>query len=303
MVKWWRTFSPSVNDLTPTYTPSNAENLAGLASLIVTVNDPDGAGPCFESVQVDVNIQDTVQVSAGTDASIYRTITLFNWIDWRFSYFSILDDKWYRYVDDANLLNATYTPSAADLIAGSIVLTLTTDDPAGPCNASSDDMVLSLSEAATLFVTSPLDECVGESIALSAVIGGAGLSVTWSNGGGSFSPSVNDLTPNYIPSTVENAAGSALLTVTVDDPDGLGPCLAVSDQVSINLNDTVQVSAGADASICSDDIIVLNGSIGGSATSTWTLVLGLLITLAYKMPHILLVLEISRLDQYIDIND
>ena len=173
--------------------------------------------------------------------------------------------------DDANLLNATYTPSAADLIAGSIVLTLTTDDPAGPCNASSDDMVLSLSEAATLFVTSPLDECVGESIALSAVIGGAGLSVTWSNGGGSFSPSVNDLTPNYIPSTVENAAGSALLTVTVDDPDGLGPCLAVSDQVSINLNDTVQVSAGADASICSDDIIVLNGSIGGSAsTSTWT---------------------------------
>ncbi|MEE3145157.1 MAG: PKD-like domain-containing protein [Bacteroidota bacterium] len=267
------TFSPSVNDLTPTYTPSNAENLAGLASLIVTVNDPDGAGPCSsESVQVDVNIQDTVQVSAGADASICSddNITLNGLIGG-----SATSASWTTSgtgtFDDANLLNATYTPSAADLIAGSIVLTLTTDDPAGPCNASSDDMVLSLSEAATLFVTSPLDECVGESIALSAVIGGAGLSVTWSNGGGSFSPSVNDLTPNYIPSTVENAAGSALLTVTVDDPDGLGPCLAVSDQVSINLNDTVQVSAGADASICSDDIIVLNGSIGGSAsTSTWT---------------------------------
>ena len=267
------TFSPSVNDLTPTYTPSNAENLAGLASLIVTVNDPDGAGPCSsESVQVDVNIQDTVQVSAGADASICSddNITLNGLIGG-----SATSASWTTSgtgtFDDANLLNATYTPSAADLIAGSIVLTLTTDDPAGPCNASSDDMVLSLSEAATLFVTSPLDECVGESIALSAVIGGAGLSVTWSNGGGSFSPSVNDLTPNYIPSTVENAAGSALLTVTVDDPDGLGPCLAVSDQVSINLNDTVQVSAGADATICSDDIIVLNGSIGGSAsTSTWT---------------------------------
>ena len=59
MVKWFGNFSPSVNDLTPTYTPSNAENLAGLVSLIVTVNDPDGAGPCSTEIdQIDVNIQE-----------------------------------------------------------------------------------------------------------------------------------------------------------------------------------------------------------------------------------------------------
>ena len=87
--------------------------------------------------------------------------------------------------------------------------------------------------------------------------------VLWSN--------VNDLSPNYIPSAIENAAGSALLTVTVEDPDGTGLVKAVSDVVAINLNDTVQVSAGIDGTVCSDDDISLSGFIGGSASSaTWS---------------------------------
>ena len=44
-----------------------------------------------------------------------------------------------------------------------------------------------------------------------------------------------------------------------------------NDQVSINLNDTVQVSAGIDGTVCSDDDILLSGFIGGSASSsTWS---------------------------------
>src|SRR5207244_11685678 len=38
---------------------------------------------------------------------------------------------------DASTPNATYTPSAAEIAAGSVTLTLTTDDPAGPCGAAS----------------------------------------------------------------------------------------------------------------------------------------------------------------------
>ena len=193
------------------------------------MDDPDGAGPCTSlSDQIDISLNDTVQVSAGVDASICSDddITLNGSIGGSASSASWSTSGTGTF-DDNNLLNATYTPSAGDLIAGSIVLTLTTDDPVGPCNATSDDMVLTFSEAATLFVTTPLDECVGETIGLNAVIGGAGTTVTWTNGGGSFSPSVNDLSPNYIPSAIENAAGSALLTVTVEDPDGAGPCPAV----------------------------------------------------------------------------
>lgn len=40
------TFSPSATVLTPTYTPSAADILAGSVQLFATTNDPDGAGPC-----------------------------------------------------------------------------------------------------------------------------------------------------------------------------------------------------------------------------------------------------------------
>jgi hypothetical protein len=39
---------------------------------------------------------------------------------------------------------ATYTPGAADITAGSVTLTLTTNDPAGPCDAVSDEIVITI---------------------------------------------------------------------------------------------------------------------------------------------------------------
>ncbi len=53
--------------------------------------------------------------------------------------------------DDATILNATYTPSAADVAVGSITITLTTDDPdgAGPCNAASSQLIITISQPIT----------------------------------------------------------------------------------------------------------------------------------------------------------
>jgi len=262
-------FTPDVNTVSPNYIPSVIENTSGSALLIIIVDDPDGAGPCTSlSDQIDITLNDTVQVSAGIDASICSNDDiLLNGSIGGSATSATWTSSGTGSFDDVNLLNATYTPSAADLASVNVTLTLTTDDPLGPCTPSSDDMVLTISEAATLVVSTPLDECIGQSVSLNAAIGGSGTSVTWTNGGGLFTPNVNALTPDYLPSAAENAAGSALLTITVDDPDGAGPCPSVIDQVSITLNDTVQVSAGVDEIICSDDDISLNGSIGGSASS------------------------------------
>ncbi len=40
------------------------------------------------------------------------------------------------YAPNNTTLNAVYTPSAAEITAGTVTLTLTTNDPAGPCNVS-----------------------------------------------------------------------------------------------------------------------------------------------------------------------
>src|SRR4030095_6556383 len=44
--------------------------------------------------------------------------------------------------DDATLLNASYTAGPSDSIAGTVVLTLTTDDPAGASPAGTDQVTL-----------------------------------------------------------------------------------------------------------------------------------------------------------------
>ncbi|MBI4748116.1 MAG: putative Ig domain-containing protein [Acidobacteria bacterium] len=45
---------------------------------------------------------------------------------------------------DANTLNAVYTPSTGEITAGTVTLTLTTDDPSGPCGAVSDTVTITI---------------------------------------------------------------------------------------------------------------------------------------------------------------
>ncbi len=66
--------------------------------------------------------------------------------------------------DDASLLNAVYTPGPSDIISGTVTLTLTTDDPAGPCSAVADQMILTVLNSPPskpAFPTGPTVACVG----------------------------------------------------------------------------------------------------------------------------------------------
>ncbi|MGM0934957.1 MAG: hypothetical protein ACQEWD_16100, partial [Bacteroidota bacterium] len=72
--------------------------------------------------------------------------------------------------DDASLLNAIYTPGTTDLSSGSVTLTLTTDDPTGPCESASDSMVVNLNKTPEITITTPDFICVGDSIDLSMYV-------------------------------------------------------------------------------------------------------------------------------------
>jgi hypothetical protein len=48
---------------------------------------------------------------------------------------------------DASSLISTYTPSAADITAGTVTLTLTTNDPSGPCGTVTDQMTITINSA------------------------------------------------------------------------------------------------------------------------------------------------------------
>src|SRR3989442_7826499 len=110
---------------------------------------------------------------------------------------------------NAATLNAVYTPSAAEITAGTVTLTLTSNDPVGPCPAVSDQMAITINPVAT--ANAGVDQTVCASspnVTLAGVIGGAASSGTWSGGTGSFNPNASTLNSLYTPSGAEITAGT-----------------------------------------------------------------------------------------------
>ncbi len=261
-------FSSSTST-TSTYTPSAADIAAGTVTLTLTTNDP--AGPCGAvSDAMILTINPAATVNAGPDQTICAgsTATLSGsrgggassstWTTSGTGSFS-----------NASILNPVYTPSAADISAGTVTLTLTTNDPAGPCGFVSDFMVLTINPAATVNAGADQTICAGSTVSLTGSMGGSATSVTWTTSGtGSFASSTSTNT-TYTPSAADVSAGTVTLTLTTNDP--AGPCGAVSDAMVVTINAAATVNAGADQTICSGSTATMAGTMGGSATTiTWT---------------------------------
>jgi FlgD Ig-like domain len=265
-------FSPNNAAMNAIYTPTAAEIAAGGVTLTLTTNDP--AGPCATANdQVRITINAAATTNAGLDlivcASSPQTqlagavgggATSGMWSGGAGSF-----------SPGATILNATYTPTAAEIAAGGVTLTLTTNDPTGPCAAVSDQVRIAINPSATVSAGSDVTVCANNPQAqLSGSVGGGAASGTWSGGAGSFSPKATTLGATYTPTAAEIAAGSVTLTLTSNDP--VGPCGSVSDQVKITIDPITIVNAGPDQIVCSSSASAhLQGSVSGTVlTGTWS---------------------------------
>ncbi|WP_170154522.1 HYR domain-containing protein [Mangrovibacterium diazotrophicum] len=174
-------------------------------------------------------------------------------------------------------LTATYTPSAAEISAGFVTLTLTTNDPIGPCGAVSATATVIINQEATANAGADQNICEGSSATLAGSVGGGASSGTWSGGAGTFSPNNTTLTATYTPSAAEISAGFVTLTLTTDDP--AGPCDAASSTMTITIDPVITVDAGGPDVTCqaaSPSAITLTGATfsGGATSASWAIVSG-----------------------------
>ena len=109
---------------------------------------------------------------------------------------------------NANALNAIYTPSAAEVAAGSATLTLTTNDPTGSCPAGTDTITININANPTVEI-SLVDACAGTAHLHATVTGGTGPFIyTWKkNNVAVVQANSADLTPS----------GPGTYTVSVTD--------------------------------------------------------------------------------------
>ncbi|HIA06023.1 MAG TPA: hypothetical protein EYN71_04845, partial [Flavobacteriales bacterium] len=178
--------------------------------------------------------------------------------------------------DDASIVGATYTPSPGDINAGSVTLTITTDDPdgGGPCVAASDDMTLTIDAAATVSAGAATTICSGSTHATLGVFGGGASSILWTTSGTGGFLDDTDPTTTYTPTAADITAGSVTLTINTDDPAGF--CGSVSDNMLLTIDKPITVSnAGPDQDLCNVTTTTLAGNTHAiPETGTWTTVSG-----------------------------
>ncbi|RLB98172.1 MAG: hypothetical protein DRH90_22280, partial [Deltaproteobacteria bacterium] len=246
--------------------PSSADITAGSVVLTLTAT---ASAPCTGNASDDMTLsiydQPTANAGADDDVCAGDSYTLSGSATHQGSVLWTTGGT--GTFDDASLLAATYTPSAADITAGSVVLTLTAI-AVPPCGTNaSDDMTLSIQAGPTAGAGADDDICEGDSYLLSGSATNQ-ASVLWTTGGTGTFDDASLLAATYTPSSADITAGSVVLTLTAT---ATAPCAGnASDDMTLSIQAGPIANAGPDDVVDSGSTYTLSGAASGQSSVTWT---------------------------------
>ena len=168
-------------------------------------------------------------------------------------------------------LVTTYLASPADLLAGSVTLSLTSVGSLSGCPNTYDSLKINFTNSPTVAISPDAYVCANNpTIAISGTVTGGSTTGIWTTSGtGLFTPSTTSLSSIYQLTPADISSGSVIikLTSTLN-----GNCLAVFDSLILTVSPTPVVNAGINDTICSSNIFYnLNGSVtGGASAGIWT---------------------------------
>jgi gliding motility-associated-like protein len=237
--------------LNPTYTPAPAQT--GAVILTLTVN---GNAPCGSvSSQMTLNIIPAPIANAGPNSPVCAgsTFTVLgssasnsNSLLWTTSGSGTFVD--------ATVLHPIYTPSAADITAGSVILTLHANGNA-PCSSVTSVMTLTIVGAPVANAGPDEPTCQNQPFTVTGATAQNNTSVQWTDNGLGTLGGANTLYPTYYPAAFETGPVTLTLTVT-----GNLPCGTATDQMTLNIVPAPTADAGPDATICEGSAYTVTGA-------------------------------------------
>jgi PKD repeat protein len=254
--------------LNPVYTPGEQDVVNATVTLTITASSNN---PCVGTVSDNmiVSISELPSVDAGLDDSFCEDGS-YQVSDASASDYSsiVWDSDGTGSLVDANTFTPTYTPSAQDIVNGSVTLTLSANG-ASPCDTTvSDEKLLQLYQNPVAFAGNDTVVCGQTNYELEGATTENYSSFSWSSDGTGTFINPGSLQPTYIPSMADVSSGNVIITLTADAE---GPCtLSASDSFILTFNEAPVVDAGVDQNICATENVSLNATADNEAGIEWT---------------------------------
>lgn len=203
-----------------------ANSSVGTYSIVNTIAPAGGCAMAVDSLAITIN-QPAI-ANAGADATICAsgTYTISGASIGGSASSSTWTTSGTGTFDNTTILGATYTPSAADIAAGTVTLTLTTNDPVGVCNAVSDALTLTITPlpAAPAVANTNPSSCFGSTV---PTLTATGSNIVWYSDaalttqvgtGASYTPTgITSTTSYWVTQTVSGCESTPTqVTVTIN---------------------------------------------------------------------------------------
>ena len=275
------TFSPNNTSLNASYVPSNADIISGNPIRIILTSNNGPLSNCNTvSDTLFLNISPAPIVNAGVDFSVCANNSLINLsgtVSAGASTGIWTSNGTGTFSPNNTTLNATYTPSNADILIGTIRLILSsTGNSGGTCNTVRDTINVTINPKPIVNAGVNITRCknnIGNITLIGNVSAGASTGTWTTTGTGVFS-NANALTTNYIPSIADINSISPIQLILTSTGNSGGTCIAVADTLLLNFTASPIVNAGSNSTVCANNIpsgIPLNGSIsGGASAGIWS---------------------------------
>lgn len=246
------TFSPTNINLSAVYSPSVQDIAIGYAQLILSTNDP--VGPCsaaMDTIQIYIDAP-VATVDAGVDQTVCANsaIQLNGTFGGQATSISWSGGSGTFTPNNASLA-PTYSPSPIEITNGFVNLIITTNDPAGPCSAVSDTVLVTINQLPT-FTLSSNSVCVNSSLQISS-----------NNPQNTFN--ISNLSVATFGSNGITGIAEGTFFITVMSPSG---CTTTSEQITVTTSATVDPIP--DQIVCAGDSLTPISFSGSAQQYNWT---------------------------------
>src|SRR5262249_6964283 len=256
----------NASSLSTTYTPSAGDVTAGSVTLTLTAN---ATSPCTTNAtsNTTLTIRSNPTANAGGPYSTYRTAAV-NINEPATNQSSVLwTTSGTGTFGNASSLSTTYTPSGADVTAGSVTLTLTANATSPCTTAATSNTTLTIRSNPTANAGGPYSTCQTAAVNISGTATNQS-SVLWTSSGTGTFGSASSLSTTYTPSAADITAGSVTLTLTAN---ATSPCTTnATSNATLTIRSNPTANAGGPYSTCQTAAVNISGTATNQSSVLWT---------------------------------